>query len=73
MPVENPSRCKKPSATLDVYFKGARLMNTPGLLKCAGAVVALAICFGVRERPSTGSGRHGGRAVSHYAQCDLRR
>jgi hypothetical protein len=26
-----------------LYFKGARLMNTQGLLKCAGAVVALVI------------------------------
>jgi NAD(P)-dependent dehydrogenase (short-subunit alcohol dehydrogenase family) len=46
MPVENPkdtSHCKKLSATPDSYFKGARLMSTPGLLKCAGAVVALVI------------------------------
>jgi hypothetical protein len=37
------SHCKKPRATPDIYFKGARLMNTHGLLKCAGAVVALVI------------------------------
>ncbi|HEX3370249.1 MAG TPA: hypothetical protein VHS56_11785, partial [Candidatus Cybelea sp.] len=60
MPVEKPSdttvairltgqlasHCKKPSATPDIYFKGARLMNTPGLLKFAGAVVALVIASG---------------------------
>ncbi len=40
MPVESK---KPPCATPDIYFKGARLMNTPGLLKCGGAVVALVI------------------------------
>ena len=68
MPVENPKDAGvKPSATPDIYFKGARLMNTPGLLKCAGAVVALAIVS------ACGSGSVDGRAVSRYAQCDLRR
>jgi hypothetical protein len=27
---------------LDIHFKGARFMNTPGLVRCTGAVVALA-------------------------------
>src|SRR5580692_6780693 len=41
--VTKPPHCKKPSATPDIYFKGARLMNTPSLLKYGGAVVALVI------------------------------
>ena len=44
MPVEDPQDATVAvGATPDIYFKGARLMNTRGLLKCAGAVVALAI------------------------------
>ena len=34
---------KRLSATPNIYFKGARFMNSPGFLKCAGAVVALAL------------------------------
>jgi len=44
VPVEDPQDgTAAVGATPDIYFKGASLMNTPGLLKCAGAVVALAI------------------------------
>src|ERR1700677_398892 len=44
MPVENPKDTRGATRRrLISTSKGARLMNTPGLLKCGGAVVALVI------------------------------